>query len=113
MKNLIQNLRPNGIVTATAMDSLHDNSVYFGEKAQWRHLRQEGCLSGIQCWKEKNSTLEKNFVFAKKGSILEHEFCVAVNTGECSSRGDAVGQVARDIDFGRLCTTSSRVPVPL
>ena len=114
MKNLINNLQPNGIVTATAMNSVHDDSVYFGENAQWRHLRQEGCLSGIQCWKEKSSTLERNFVFAKKGSILEHEFCIAVNTGVCSStRGDSVGQVTHDYEFGRLCTNSSRVPVPL
>ena len=112
MKDLIRHLRPNGIVTATALNSLQDNNVYFGESAQWRQLLQEGCITEISCWKELQRTLEESYVFAKKGSHLEHEFCVAVNTGKCSSQRDNGTSVDHDVDFGQFCTMSRIVAIP-
>ena len=116
MKDLTRHLRPNGIVTSTAMKSLLDKSVYFGENAQWRHLRQEGCVTRTTCWKEKRKKLEKSYVFAKQGSQMEHAFCVAINTGQCSSQENASDGikdvVSDDIDFNQMCTALSRVKVP-
>lgn len=112
MMDLMKVLKPNGVVTATAMNGLLDKDVYFGPKAQWRQLRQEGCISDTTCWKEEHRKLEKSFVFAKEGTEMEHKFCIALNTGKCSPESSSVLVDATDLDFEGLCSASSRVPVP-
>jgi hypothetical protein len=113
MLGLLQILKPNGIVTATAMKGITDKDVYFGPKAQWRQLRQNDCITNITCWKEEAHELKESFVFAKAGTKMEHAFCAAQNTGRCSvQQGDSSVSVdTSGLELDRLCT-ASRVNVP-
>jgi hypothetical protein len=116
MPNLILPLRPYyGIVTSTAMPSLRDDSVYFGSKvAQWQQLRDAGCLSDIHCWREDSRILSESYVFAKRGSPLNHAFCVAYHTGKCSTSDSHSLLPIQDLprwNFSTLCVPY-QVPIP-
>ena len=115
---------PCGILlTSTAMGSLGDRAVYFGERAQWRKLRDRGCITGITCYREDGAVpLERDYIFAKKGDKRTDEFCVAVTTGRCQrgsleSRAvsaacrNRVDAVLRDLALGGVCP-AHRIPAP-
>ncbi|KAG7357274.1 hypothetical protein IV203_001962 [Nitzschia inconspicua] len=73
------------LLTSTAMDELNDHAVYFGPRAQWRKLREGGCITPPVCFQEdKLQTLNRDFVFAKEGSNITGKFCIAVTTGKCN-----------------------------
>lgn len=110
--DLTRATRPNGVVTATAMGSLFDKSVYFGANAQWRNLRSNKCVARTQCWKEEQKRLEKSYVFAKKGITMEHHFCIGTSTGQCSYHNGAVNNDTYVDDFDDLCSEAGRVNVP-
>lgn len=62
------------ILTSTAMSSIHDSHVYFGPNAQWRRLRQAGCITDITCFKEAKRSTKGKFIFAKKGMTAMTHF---------------------------------------
>lgn len=72
-------------LTSTAMNSLTDREVYFGERAQWTVLRAYKCMENIKCFAEKAVVLNYSMVFAKSGTEVKHKFCVATVSGRCSS----------------------------
>jgi hypothetical protein len=114
MIDLVRHMRPGGIVTATAMPTLNEESVYFGKRAQWRKLRNQGCIANIRCWKEEPLELTDSFVFAGKGTIMEHAFCVATSTGNCTSPDKGYqGRSRSEINLDDICSASSRVEVPV
>jgi hypothetical protein len=113
MHDLLANARPRAVVTATAMSGLLDKSVYFGPQAQWRRLRDKGCLQDITCWKEEQRELDRSFVFAKAGTKMQHHFCVAINSGKCfSPLSNKFNGTDLDLNLEQLCSESSRVDVP-
>lgn len=117
MKDLMTYLKPNGIVTATAMNTLMEKDVYFGETAQWRQLVLKKCIANVQCYQEQERILEQTYVFAKKGTKMQHQFCIAQTTGTCSSTklvGAAPPPLLKTTTPPRLsdCSAVSRVPVP-
>lgn len=82
--DLVENSPCGVLLTSTAMNSLSDRQVYFGKNAQWRKLRERNCISNIVCYREDGTVgLKRDFVFQKKGSRVEGEFCIAVTTGRC------------------------------
>ena len=117
--DLVTHAAPCGtILTSTAMDSVGDKSVYFGPKAQWRTLRDRGCIDPktIRCFTEEPHVLESKYVFAKKDTKMRHEFCVAVVTGKCyKGNGDGSGSNngnERAKMFQDICPTWA-IEVPL
>ena len=112
--DLVEHLRPGGIVTATAMLNLNEDSVYFGKNAQWRRLRDDGCIENIRCWKEDPTQLKSSFVFAQAGTLMAHEFCVATSTGKCySKQSHNDDRIHAEIDFDDICHShTSQVKVP-
>mmetsp|Transcript_5448 Transcript_5448/g.13688 ORF Transcript_5448/g.13688 Transcript_5448/m.13688 type:complete len:406 (+) Transcript_5448:144-1361(+) len=110
------------LLTSTAMGSLGDRAVYFGKRAQWRKLRDRGCITGIVCYREDGTPLERDFIFAKKGEKRTDEFCVAVTTGRCQ-RGlpdsgtmsgacrARVDEVLSRLALDRMCP-AHRIPTP-
>ena len=66
------------------MNDLNDRAVYFGKNAQWRKLRDRGCITDIVCFSEDQlDTLDRDFHFAKKGSKYSGKFCISMTTGKC------------------------------
>ena len=81
---LIEKANAGAILTSTAMDSLTDKSVYFGDGAQWATLQKNGCIENIECFGEEEMTLSAEFVFSRgKDQTISHKFCIAVSTGTC------------------------------
>ena len=37
------------------------------------------------CFQEQDHVLEKNYIFAEKGTAMSHKFCVAINNGQCQN----------------------------
>jgi len=71
-------------LTSTAMESLHDESVYFGKTAQWTSLVQKRCIEEITCFEEEERTLDASLYLARgKKQQISHKFCFAVSTGTC------------------------------
>ncbi len=111
------------------MHSLIDKDVYFGPNAQWRKLRDDGCITDITCFSENSMTLDRSFVFAAEKTKISHKFCFAVVTGAChyskntknrqqvedrtndAYQCDVRVRTAREI-LGRLCP-DDRIDVPL
>ena len=87
------------ILTSTAMSSLSDPAVYFGPQAQWRRLRDEGCINDITCFTEGTSVLERDFLFAPKGREVSHSFCFAVTTGKCQKYGTRIDETSTCMKF--------------
>jgi len=111
------------VLTSTAMHSLSDKEVYFGPNAQWRKLRQDGCISDITCFKEDPRTLDRSFIFAQSDQVITHQFCFAMVTGMCTdtlkgksddARCEKKKTAVRDIlnNLGRLYDID-RVEVPV
>jgi hypothetical protein len=71
------------LLTSTAMDELSDRQVYFGPNAQWRKLRDRQCITDIVCFHEDKQDIQRDMVFAKKGSTHIGRFCIAMTTGKC------------------------------
>ncbi len=108
------------ILTSTAMHSLLDSSVYFGPKAQWRHLRDNGCVSDIFCFTEDSKILGSDFVFATKNSTISHKFCFGLVTGLCHYQGknggknsDCQERIANARNVLKEICLDHRVEVPL
>lgn len=72
------------ILTSTAMSSIDDKDVYFGPNAQWRKLRSQNCISDITCFTEDKRVLKESFRFSKKDETIQHQFCFAIVTGQCT-----------------------------
>mmetsp|Transcript_24047 Transcript_24047/g.27706 ORF Transcript_24047/g.27706 Transcript_24047/m.27706 type:complete len:205 (+) Transcript_24047:321-935(+) len=88
--DLIEGSECGTILTSTAMTSIKDGVVYFGsKKGQWEILRNRECISNITCFAEDEHILEKDYVFGKRGTVMHHEFCFAINNGKCSKKGDS------------------------
>jgi hypothetical protein len=86
-----------------AMNDLKDRSVYFGPRAQWRDLRDRGCITDIVCFQEDQlDSLERDFVFARKGSTYTGKFCIAMTTGKCQNNSNH--KTGRDKE--NECTTA-------
>jgi len=111
--DLTKATKPNGVITATAMENLFDKSVYFGHDGQWRNLRFEGCVARTTCWKEEKKELEKSYVFAKKGITMEHHFCIGLSTGQCSYHKAAFTNNTLMLNFDDQCSGLGRVDVPV
>ena len=79
--------------------------MYFGPHAQWRRLRREGLISDVQCYTESAKALERNYVFNKKGAVINHKFCFA-RPAAIACRG------ASDFGAGVGACNKSRVEVP-
>lgn len=88
--DLVLNSPPGAILTSTAMNSLLDKDVYFGENAQWTMLRRSDCIKNITCFQEDELSLAKDFIFKKKNSIIKHSFCIAIVTGKCIGTFDEI-----------------------
>jgi hypothetical protein len=88
------------ILTSTAMNSLMDNSVYFGPNGQWTQLAKEGCIRDVTCFGDEQRKLERNFVFNKEGATINHKFCIAITTGKCQKHSGRVG-----LQDGKACET--------
>merc|ERR1712176_662757 len=92
--DLIRHSNCDTMLTSTAMKSLSDHAVYFGPKAQWRKLRDDGCITDISCFQDKAKNLDKKYIFSRPDTgVIRHKFCFAVNTGIChySERHKNVG----------------------
>lgn len=87
--DLVEHAPCGALLTSTAMGSLKDPAVYFGPNAQWRQLRQRGCITQPVCWQEEALQLDRNFVFAGQGSTHAHQFCMAMTTGKCRSKNSS------------------------
>ena len=73
-------------LTSTAMSSLTDKSVYFGEGAQWATLQKGGCIEDIVCFGEEKRKLSADLHLAKgREQTISHQFCFARSTGKCAS----------------------------
>lgn len=73
-------------LTSTAMSSLTDKSVYFGEGAQWATLKKGGCIDDIACFAEEETKISADLYLAKgREQSITHQFCFARNTGNCTS----------------------------
>jgi hypothetical protein len=72
------------------MNDLNDRAVYFGKNAQWRKLKDRGCITDIVCFSEDQlDTLDRDFIFAKKGSTYSGTFCISMTTGKCQQKNRA------------------------
>lgn len=98
------------------MGSLTDRAVYFGPKAQWRQLRDRGCITDPVCFQEVPLTVERDFRFAKQGTEQQSYFCIAMSTGICrpslisdknsnnkSSCTTEIFQAISEIGLAKLC----------
>ena len=83
--DLIGKSGPGVTLTSTAMNSLEDNSVYFGMNAQWTILLKQDCITNTICFQEEENILDVDLVFAKRQQQINHNFCFAVNTGTCGT----------------------------
>ena len=100
--DLVENSPCGVLLTSTAMNSLNDRQVYFGPNAQWRKLRQRDCISNIICFQEDDILdLQRDFIFAKRGSTQTGKFCIAITTGKCQK--DKV-DILNDYDTIERCT---------
>ena len=99
--DLVTHTRCGTVITSTAMDSLSDQDVYFGESAQWRKLRNIGCLRDIVCHEEAPIILDRGYIFAGAGSTVTHKFCSAINAGRCMK--DGRGGLRRRMAGGGEC----------
>jgi hypothetical protein len=111
------------LLTSTAMNELTDRSVYFGPQAQWRNLRDRGCITDIVCFQEDDNqlkTLSQDFVFAKRGSNYTGAFCMAMTTGKCQNDDQhqtnlcntGMHHILSKIRLNHFCP-KFQVPVPL
>lgn len=84
--NLYQLSRCGTLVTASAMDSLKQNS-YFGKdgNGEWSRGCEAGWLDSVLCFEEAAFNLTRNFVFAARHTSAAHKFCLGVFTGQCSA----------------------------
>ena len=89
--DLVQHATCGTILTSTAMHSLSDAHVYFGPNAQWRQLRDAGCIADIRCYREEQMRTKKTYIFAVAGQTIQHEFCFARVTGACNRLGSDQG----------------------
>jgi len=89
--DLVENSPCGVLLTATAMNSLTDNVVYFGPDGQWTKLREKKCIRDITCFGEEARVLEKNYVFNKNGATISHKFCIAITTGSCQRNQNQIG----------------------
>ncbi len=82
-------------LTSTAMSSLTEKSVYFGEGGQWATLKKGGCIEDITCFGEEETKISADLYLAKgREQTISHQFCFARNTGNCASGNvAAMGQV--------------------
>ena len=85
--DLVENSPCGVLLTSTAMSTLTEPAVYFGPKAQWRQLRERGCITKPVCFQEDDLDLERDFVFAKRGTSYRSKFCIAMTTGRCQKGG--------------------------
>jgi hypothetical protein len=114
--DLVEHSPCGTLLTSTAMGSLNDKAVYFGRNAQWRKLRDRGCITEPVCFQEAPVHLERTFVFGKEGESFTSVFCIAMVTGTCSiqqssCQSDLYSAVAT-IGLNGLCPRY-QIPVPL
>ncbi len=84
--DLIAKSKAGVTLTSTAMSSLSDKSVYFGEGAQWATLKKGGCIDDIVCFIEEETTISADLYLAQgREQSISHQFCFARNTGTCAS----------------------------
>jgi hypothetical protein len=80
------------------MGDLKDRQVYFGPNAQWRRLRDRGCITKPVCFEEDVLDVQRDFVFAKQGSTIpKSKFCIAMTTGKCSKETNRDSVCTSDI----------------
>jgi hypothetical protein len=100
------------LLTTTAMGDLRDRTVYFGPRAQWRQLRERGCITDPVCFEEDVLKVQRDFVFAKQGSAHTSQFCIAMTTGKCGRDGGSsskascttdIYQVVSELRLDKLC----------
>lgn len=119
--DLVENSPCGIILTSTAMFSLYDKDVYFGERAQWNNLIQRGCIKDVACFEERPTQVKGNFVFAEDGDVMKSVFCIAVTTGLCRRNTppegeidltchDKISRITRKLDVSNL---AKRFQVPL
>lgn len=82
--DLVEHSPCGSLLTSTAMGNLEDPAVYFGPKAQWRTLRDRGCITQPICFQEAPLQLKQNYVFGGEGQSFTSVFCIAIVTGICS-----------------------------
>jgi hypothetical protein len=109
--DLVENSPCGALLSSTAMSNLDDKSVYFGPRAQWRALRERGCISDPVCFEEGLLEVEGGSVFEKEGSMSK--FCIAMTTGRCQKRDGpgssesscttAIHRVISQLHLGKLC----------
>ena len=101
---------PGVILTSTAMNSLSEKAVYFGPNAQWRKLRNDGCIQNITCFEEDEIQLSQNYVFNKAGGKISHRHCMAISTGKCQPTSftsmTTVGQASNDTNSTNGATST-------
>jgi len=100
------------LLTSTAMFSIYDKDVYFGETAQWRNLVERGCIKDVACFEEIPTSVKGNYVFAGDGTPMKSQFCVAVTTGICYqgvteraekiSCTDKIARITEELDVSNI-----------
>lgn len=116
--DLVENSPCGVILTSTAMHSLYDDAVYFGDNAQWSQLLKRGCIRDITCFEEKEQLVGRDLLFQRRNGPkpFSHKFCLAITTGKCSKsannefdEAECDSQIARFsnlIDLGSICKHS-------
>lgn len=116
--DLVENSPCGALLTSTAMNSLEDKAVYFGPNAQWRKLRDRGCITQPVCFQEAPLQLDRTLVFGKQGQWFTSGFCVAMVTGKCSRHQSLsapcrseIALVMNTIGLDRFCPRY-QIPAP-
>lgn len=105
--DLVEHAPCGALLTSTAMGSLNDHAVYFGPKAQWRKLRDRGCITPPICFQEDTLQLNRTFVFAQEGSAHAHQFCIAMTTGTCRPPTTTSTRMNQNTGTEALCSKDS------